>query len=201
MFGKSSMASVEMTSSKVLSIYSLLSYEQWSVNSRSVFSLQKILVCILLGTFLVSFSRKGTGECVTVPCRVCMNITYYHVLKPSWCHCHTLSLASVKYRLVLPFWYRLTWVVRDKGPLNGCVCAAHYKIFLIFRATHQSAVGCSRFRWSHVCNFRPANLGSVHIVVARLLIALSLSFVWFLPNRINSVLHWLVCLRRDMSRG
>jgi len=29
---------------------------------------------------------------------------------PSWCHCHSLSLASVKSRLVLPFWYRLTWV-------------------------------------------------------------------------------------------
>ena len=40
----------------------------------------------------------------------------------SWCHCHTLSLASVKSRLVLPFWYRLTWVVPEKGPLNGCVC-------------------------------------------------------------------------------
>jgi len=24
--------------------------------------------------------------------------------------------------LVLPFWYRLTWVVPEKGPLNGCVC-------------------------------------------------------------------------------
>ena len=33
-----------------------------------------------------------------------------------------LSLASVKSRLVLPFWYRLTRVVLDKGPLNGCVC-------------------------------------------------------------------------------
>ena len=40
---------------------------------------------------------------------------------PSWCHCHSLSLASVKSRLVLPFWYRLTRVVPDKGPLNGCV--------------------------------------------------------------------------------
>ena len=29
--------------------------------------------------------------------------------------------ASVKSRLVLPFWYRLTWVVVAKGPLNGCV--------------------------------------------------------------------------------
>jgi len=41
---------------------------------------------------------------------------------PSWCHCHSLSLASVKSRLVLPFWYRLTQVVPDKGPLNVCVC-------------------------------------------------------------------------------
>jgi len=41
---------------------------------------------------------------------------------PSWCHCHSLSLASVKSRLVLLFWYRLTKVVLDKGPLNGCVC-------------------------------------------------------------------------------
>jgi len=41
---------------------------------------------------------------------------------PSWCHCHSLSVASVKFRLVLPFWYRLTWVVPEKGPLNGCVC-------------------------------------------------------------------------------
>ena len=41
---------------------------------------------------------------------------------PSWCHYHSLSLASVKSRLVVPFWYRLTWVVTEKGPLNGCVC-------------------------------------------------------------------------------
>ena len=34
----------------------------------------------------------------------------------------TVSLASVKSRLVLPFWYRLTRVVPDKGPLNECVC-------------------------------------------------------------------------------
>ena len=41
-----------------------------------------------------------------------------------------LSLASVKSRLVLPFWYRLTWVVLDKGPLNGCmyVCTGWLKI-------------------------------------------------------------------------
>ena len=28
----------------------------------------------------------------------------------------------MKSRLVLPFWYQLTWVVPEKGPLNRCVC-------------------------------------------------------------------------------
>jgi len=41
---------------------------------------------------------------------------------PSGFHCHSLSLALVKSRLVLPFWCWLTWVVLDNGPLNGCVC-------------------------------------------------------------------------------
>ena len=45
---------------------------------------------------------------------------------PSWCHCHSLSLASVKFRLVLPFWYRSTRVVPDKWPLNVCVCGHLY---------------------------------------------------------------------------
>ena len=34
----------------------------------------------------------------------------------------TSAVASVKSRLVLPFWYWLTRVVPEKGPLNGCVC-------------------------------------------------------------------------------
>ena len=47
----------------------------------------------------------------------------YHTVWPSWCRCHSLSLASVKSRLVLPFWYRLTRVVPDKVSLN--VCSVH----------------------------------------------------------------------------
>ena len=31
-------------------------------------------------------------------------------------------IASGKSRLVLPFWYRLSRVVPEKGPLNVCVC-------------------------------------------------------------------------------
>jgi len=46
------------------------------------------------------------------------------------------ALASVKSRLVLPFWYRLTQVVLDKGPLNGCVCVCvcvHLFHFILFQ--------------------------------------------------------------------
>ena len=48
-------------------------------------------------------------------------------IQPSWCHGHSLPLASVKSRLVLSFWYRLTRLVWDKGSLNGCVyvCMNH----------------------------------------------------------------------------
>ena len=37
----------------------------------------------------------------------------------------TVSCLS-KFRLVLPFLYRLTWVVPDKRPLNGCMCVCVY---------------------------------------------------------------------------
>ena len=53
---------------------------------------------------------------------VCLERGAQTCIWPSWCHCHSLSLAPVKSRLILPFWYRLTWVVLNKGPLNGCVC-------------------------------------------------------------------------------
>jgi len=67
---------------------------------------------------------------------------------PSWCHCHSLSLASVKSRLVLPFWYRLTWVVPEKGLLNGYVCEAVVfsspSVSWIFKAGQQPVLihGC-----------------------------------------------------------
>ena len=66
---------------------------------------------------------------------------------PSWCHCHSLSLAPAKSRLVLPFWYWLTRVVPDKVPLNGvCVCTASIHKVYGFKLTHQEAA--SDRRWS-----------------------------------------------------
>jgi len=34
----------------------------------------------------------------------------------------TATLASVKSRLVLPYWYRFTWVVRKKAVKQMCAC-------------------------------------------------------------------------------
>ena len=48
---------------------------------------------------------------------------------PSWYHCRSLILAPVKSRLVLPFWYRFTWVVPDKGTLNECVCVCVLQLY------------------------------------------------------------------------
>jgi len=40
-----------------------------------------------------------------------------------------LTLASVKSRLVLPFWCQLTHIVLDRGPLNGCVFVLGVVVF------------------------------------------------------------------------
>ena len=75
------------------------------------------------------------------------------------CHCHSLSLTSVKSRLVLLFWYWLTWVVPDKGPLNVCVSVSEelWKSVNIWRSYGQQFsvlcfdrcmfVNCCTQRW------------------------------------------------------
>ena len=52
-----------------------------------------------------------------------------------------LSLASVKSRLVLPFWYWLTRVVPEKGPLNGCVCVCVWLIDWLIATVIMSIIG------------------------------------------------------------
>ena len=48
---------------------------------------------------------------------------------PSWCHCHSLSFASVKSRLVLPFWYRLVaWH-------SGRTSVSDWRSFPVLRST------------------------------------------------------------------
>jgi len=91
---------------------------------------------------------------------------------PSWYHCHSLSLASVKSRLVSLFWYRLTWVVLEKGPLNGSVCVcvlwyntiSHCCMHCLSAICSQRSVVCFRLAllttWSTRCGRRGLNLSS-----------------------------------------
>ena len=52
----------------------------------------------------------------------------------------TVSCSS-KIQMVLPFWYRLTRIVPDRGPLNGCVC-----VWLIHRQTDGLAPECRQWQ-------------------------------------------------------
>jgi len=58
--------------------------------------------------------------------------------------CQLISLAHIINRLVLPFWYWLTRIVPEKGPLSGCECKkwgiAEYPVSLhLFHALSISA--------------------------------------------------------------
>jgi len=82
---------------------------------------------VVLGWLLVGW-QEGHPTCIKLSGGVLAWLSVWSdvqtCLWPSWCHCHSLSLASVKSRLVLPFWYRLTRVVPEKWPSNVCVCCS-----------------------------------------------------------------------------
>ena len=71
---------------------------------------------------------------------------------PSWCHCHSLSLASVKSRLVVPFWYRLIRVVPEKGAvcmLNVVVSMCSVIFFQQYNVAGDLLFCCGNVcRWS-----------------------------------------------------
>jgi len=74
----------------------------------------------------------------------------------SWCHCHSLSLASVKSRLFLPFWYWLTLVVPEKGPLNECINTILYFFVLLIHILwtvllNHCAFSCIYFGFPLIC--------------------------------------------------
>ena len=63
-------------------------------------------------------------------------------IRPSWCHCHSLSLASENSRSILTFCYRLTRAVPEKGPLNVCACVCTKKQCLLPPGTYHLTAMC-----------------------------------------------------------
>jgi len=64
---------------------------------------------------LLVWRQEGHLACKSLSGGVLSWLFVWSEVQTCICHCHSLSLASVKSRLVLPFWYRLTQVVLDKG--------------------------------------------------------------------------------------
>jgi len=75
-----------------------------------------------------------------------------------------MPLPLKKFMLVLSFWYQLTRVVPDKGPLNGCVCVRVGRSMAvddqseIFRPSRDVAVATS-FCWLYPQNWFPVTSG------------------------------------------
>jgi len=118
--------------------------EHMKVKERKICVLQRKVrdssLCFLLTMVLVCLLTGGV-------------LTWLSV----WSEVQTLSTAQLmplpltvscfsKIQLVLPFWYRLTAVVPDKGPLNGCVCVCvlcNYYYSTASCASHiDAAYGC-----------------------------------------------------------
>jgi len=81
---------------------------------------------VLWALTLLVGRQKGNPACKKLSSEVLAWLSVWSEVQTSiWhsgCNCHSLSLAPTKSKLFLPLWYRLTWVVPDKGLLNGCVC-------------------------------------------------------------------------------
>jgi len=81
----------------------LISKEVWDFHFEEI--LTEIAFSAL--TLLVGW-QEGHPACKKlsggVLARLSVRSEMHTCIWPNWCHCHSLSLASVKSRLVLPFW-------------------------------------------------------------------------------------------------
>ena len=104
---------------------SVVVFYKWTFSDCFVAGVPSVLWDCWLG------GREGHPACKKLSDGVLVWLSVWNEVQtcvwPSWCHCHSLSLASVKSRSVLPFWWQLTRVVLGKGPLNGCVCVCCYR--------------------------------------------------------------------------
>ena len=137
--------------------------------------------CFCLQCFdAVGWRQEGHPACKKLSSEVLVWLSVWSEVQiciwSSWCHCHSLSLASVKSRLVLPFWYRLTGVVPDKGPLHGCVCVCLW------------AIGCGWLMCSDClpvfwCKVSSARWASLTLVILLVISSFTVSALTLLVGR------------------
>jgi len=91
----------------------------------------------------------------------------------------TVSCFS-KIQIGLPFWYRLTWVVTEKGPLTGvCVCALGYAMYfrfvddVMFAGKHDGSIGPKACTHDSSTGAAPMRRRSLVSTIALLLAALA----------------------------
>jgi len=87
-------------------------------------TLSSLLIAFSALTLLVG-RQEGHPACKKLSGGVLVSLSVWTLERGADLHMvqlMPLPLASVKSRLVLLFWYRLTRVVQEKGPLYGCVC-------------------------------------------------------------------------------
>ena len=109
-----------------------------------LFSVLFCLFCAFSALTVFFGQQEGNPACKRLSGGVLMWLSVWSEVQtymwPSWCHCHPLSLASVKSRLVLPFWYRLNWVVPENGHWMGVVVLCFYAA--VFRTDSTDFLDC-----------------------------------------------------------
>ena len=100
----------------------------WTASTQIIYFFSESLISAFCALTALVGRQEGHPACKNLSGGVLAWLSVWSEVQtciwPSWCHCHSLSLASVKSRLVLPFWYQPTRVVPDKAPLNVCVCVS-----------------------------------------------------------------------------
>jgi len=93
--------------------------EQLGLHKGALRLFYQFLCCAFSALTLLLGRQEGHPACKKLSDGVLAWLSVWSELQtcicPSLFHCHSLSVASVKSRLVLPFWYWLTRVVPEKG--------------------------------------------------------------------------------------
>ena len=104
----------------------------------------------------------GWVHSIALSTSVCIYVYIVCPLPYLECHVSELQLIFRTCYLCVPFWYWLTWVVLEKGPLNGCVCVLPVIMMTVILCTTGFVddvcfymMGCMQKQWDWKTWFKP----------------------------------------------